>query len=412
MPALDGLRFLAATSVAVFHLLAVAGWGTGVDIWGRPSSAVFGRAFVAASYGWVGVPLFFLISGFVISMSSWGRTPAQFAVSRVVRLFPAYWVCVLITTTVVRIYPHVFKPLPVREVLANLTMFQDPLGVHRVDDAYWTLWVEMKFYLLFMIVVWLGLNYRRTVAFCLIWSIASVWAGELKQPWLDAIVMPGNSQYFIAGVALFLMYRFGPNLVLWLIVGLSWVLSMHFYAGNPWQDEQHQSYNPASILVTLCFGVMILLALGKLNWLRWRGLTTLGATTYPLYLLHYVVGFTVIYYLNRTLSLPPAVLLVLVLAVLVLSAWLVHRLVERPLAPRLKAALSRQIPERRQSSPPEQRVLTVPAMRQPQAAVDGGPAGLDGDLNSGLDGDLHLRQPANEPQLDDDLGQLTGTPTP
>jgi hypothetical protein len=157
---------------------------------------------------------------------------------------------------------------------------------------------------------------------------------------------------------------------------------------------------------------MILLALGKLNWLRWRGLTTLGATTYPLYLLHYVVGFTVIYYLNRTLSLPPAVLLVLVLAVLVLSAWLVHRLVERPLAPRLKAALSRQIPERRQSSLPEQRVLTVPALRQPPAAADGGPGGLDGDLNSGLDGDLHLRQPAAEPRLDDDLGQLTGTPTP
>jgi peptidoglycan/LPS O-acetylase OafA/YrhL len=347
MPALDGLRFVAAISVAVFHLLAVAGWQTGVNVWGRPSSEVFGSAYVAASYGWVGVPLFFIISGFVISMSSWGRTSAQFAVSRFVRLFPAYWVCVLATTVVVQLYPYVFTQQEWRVVLANLTMLQQPLGQPLVDNVYWTLWVEMRFYLLFMIVVWLGLNYRRAVAFCLLWSIAAAWAGELKQPWLDTILMPGQSQFFIAGIALFLMYKFGHHLVLWLIVGFSWVMAMIHYLGNDWQSVQGQSYWPASVLVTLCFGAMILIALGKLKWLRWRGLTTLGATTYPLYLLHYVIGLSAIYYLNRKLSLPPAALLILVLAALTFSAWLIHRLIERPFAPRLKRALSRSVPDER-----------------------------------------------------------------
>src|SRR5574342_204249 len=109
--ALDGLRFLAALSVAVFHLLAVAGRPVGVNIYVRPSSEVFGSAFVVASYGWVGVPLFFIISGFVIPMSSWGRTPAQFAVSPFVRLFPAYWACIIATTVVARLYPYLFKPV-------------------------------------------------------------------------------------------------------------------------------------------------------------------------------------------------------------------------------------------------------------------------------------------------------------
>ena len=344
MPALDLLRFVAAMSVAVFHLLAVAGRQTGVNVWGQPSSEVFGTAFLAASYGWVGVPLFFIISGFVISMSSWGRSPAQFAVSRFVRLYPAYWVCVLATTAVVQLYPYVFPQQGPRVVLANLTMLQDPLRLPRVDDAYWTLWVEMRFYLLFMIVVWLGLNYRRAVTFCLVWSIAAVWASSMKQPWLDAILMPGESQYFIAGIALFLLYKFGNHLVLWLIIGFSWVMAMVYYDGNPWQRIQGQSYLPASILVTLCFGVMILIALGKLNWLRWRGLTTIGATTYPLYLLHYVIGLSAIHYLNGKVSLPPAVLLILVLAALTLSAWLIHRFIERPIAPRLKRALSRSVP--------------------------------------------------------------------
>lgn len=40
-------------------------------------------------YGYAGVNLFFVISGFVILMSVWGRTAPQFIASRVSRLYPA-----------------------------------------------------------------------------------------------------------------------------------------------------------------------------------------------------------------------------------------------------------------------------------------------------------------------------------
>jgi peptidoglycan/LPS O-acetylase OafA/YrhL len=343
MPALDGIRFMAALSVAVFHLIAVAAHGPGVYVWGRPSREVFGWAFLAASYGWVGVPLFFMVSGFVICMTSWGRTVGDYAVSRFVRLFPAFWAWAAMTTAVAALHPYVFRPLHFRDLLANLTMMQDPLGVPRVDDVYWTLWLELKFYLLFLVVVRLGLSYQRVVAFCIAWGLASVWAGELNQRWLTAILMPGQSQYFIAGIALYLVHRYGGHLVPWLIVGFSWLLAMHFYDGNPTQRGEGLSYTPASVLVTLCYGVMILLALGRLNRLRWSGLTVLGTTTYPLYLLHYVIGFTAIHYLYPRLGIPPAVLLVLVLIALTGLAWLVHRLIERPIAPRLKAALLRPL---------------------------------------------------------------------
>ena len=64
------------------------------------------------------------------------------------------------------------------QVAANLTMLQNPLGVHDIDPSYWTLAVELRFYLLFAIVLAIGVTYRRVVYFCVVWLAVSVfvWA--------------------------------------------------------------------------------------------------------------------------------------------------------------------------------------------------------------------------------------------
>ncbi|BEL06682.1 acyltransferase [Actinoplanes sichuanensis] len=336
LPALDLFRFTAALGVAVFHLVAVAGTG-GVRIWGDPPEAVFGSLYTVASYGWVGVPFFFMISGFVICMTAWGRTPGQYLRSRFVRLFPALWVCIAITTMVAAAYPRVFGPVPFRALPANLFLLADPLGVPRVDDVYWTLWLELKFYLLFLAVVWIGLTYRNVVAFCLCWSAASIVAAELQRPWLDALVMRGNSHYFVAGIAFYLLYRHGSRLEPWLLVAFSWALSIHYYEGNPWQASHGASYTPSSVLVTLCFVILALLATHRLDWIRWRPLAVLGTATYPFYLLHYVAGFAAVHFLRHHTPIGPITLLALILTVLITVAVLVNRYAEQPIAARLQA---------------------------------------------------------------------------
>src|SRR3954471_4352570 len=78
---LDGLRLIAALMVALFHY-------TGYDqfvalTWGEPATQAFGPLHRVSSYLWMGVELFFMISGFVICMSSWGRSVGAFFRSRV-----------------------------------------------------------------------------------------------------------------------------------------------------------------------------------------------------------------------------------------------------------------------------------------------------------------------------------------
>ncbi|MBP2346482.1 acyltransferase family protein [Streptomyces virginiae] len=353
LAALDGLRLIAALMVVFHHYV---GFGGNTDpsknAWTKPVDVVFPTASWLASYTWTGVELFFIISGFVICMSSWGRSLGDFFTSRVVRLYPAYWLAVLLTTAVVTMWPLVVQPLGLKDVLLNLTMLQEPFRVGSVDAVYWTLWVELRFYLLFALVVWKGVTYRRVVLFCALWTVASVLVTAGRAPFLNYIVMPEYSPYFIAGVAMYLIHRFGPTLLLWGIVLVSWLFSIRQVAlyndGLAVSLGRTLDAKPAIALMTLGYLVMIVLALGGLSWVRGRWLTTAGALTYPLYLLHEHIGWTGIRLLRFHLD-PWTLVAVMTLGMLA-AAWLVHRCVERPLSGLLKRGLTHGLDSLRRNS--------------------------------------------------------------
>lgn len=130
---LDALRGIAVILVICFHL-------------------TIGRE--QANYGFklgvTGSDLFFIISGFVISLTlernyNW----KNFVVGGFSRLYPAYWICVTFTTMLVLIEASLLKEpwkSVVIQYLANMTMFQTYFRVPDIDEPYWTLIVEMLFY--------------------------------------------------------------------------------------------------------------------------------------------------------------------------------------------------------------------------------------------------------------------------
>jgi peptidoglycan/LPS O-acetylase OafA/YrhL len=334
---LDLLRFIAAAAVLAYHFTGFGGPGP----WPQAARKVFPGVGSATGLGYLGVDLFFMISGFVILMSVWGRGPGEFAVSRIVRLMPAYWVSVLLGAAIFAVFglgngrPGV--------VLPNLTMLQGGLGVRNVDPVYWTLWIELHFYVLMAVLAAIGMTYRNCVIFMAGWLFIGLYADEGDNKLLQVLFVPTWNCYFISGMALFLIYRFGSNLLLWGFVAVGWLMALRWGVWRAGGIFHEGADGPAVVLITGIFVVMILVALRRLGWLRWGGFTVLGGLTYPLYLVHQQLSFPLLDAIYPRLN--RWVALAVVTAASLAVAFAIYRFVERPaqawLRPRLRAALDR-----------------------------------------------------------------------
>ena len=103
--------------------------------------------------GWVGVQVFFVISGFVIAFSAEKSTPLRFFEARVKRLAPAVWVCAPITAAVLLLTDLSWPTdAVIRVVRTALFVPIDPW----VDSVYWTLGIEIAFYAIVWVLLRLG----------------------------------------------------------------------------------------------------------------------------------------------------------------------------------------------------------------------------------------------------------------
>ncbi|MFE0363661.1 acyltransferase family protein [Streptomyces griseoaurantiacus] len=342
---LDGLRLVAALMVAVYHY---AGRGGEVArAWGTSPAEQFPTLHSYAAYGCLGVQVFFVISGFVICMSGWGRSLTSFFASRASRLLPAYWAAVVLVTAVFALPVVAYEAVSPSDALLNLTMLQMPLGVDRVLGVCWTLWAEVRFYALFALCVVLpGVNRRRVILFCAGWTLAAALTRSVHEPLLDLVLMPEYAPFFIGGVGLHLLHRDRRDGYGWGIVAVSFLIGQHYAVRDLWNAADphafaHRTSGGIVLVVAFAFVAVGAIALGLLNGVNWRWLTPAGALTYPFYLVHEHLGWPAIQLLHRTWGLPSYATLPLTVAAMLILARLVHGWVEKPLTPRLRGVLNK-----------------------------------------------------------------------
>ncbi|MDT0190169.1 acyltransferase family protein [Rothia terrae] len=143
---LDGLRGVAILLVLIGHFSAT--YPVYFPSGPTPPFSIY--------FGGMGVQLFFMISGYVILISALRQGSAvRYLINRAVRLYPAYWVALAISSLIIATVGIEYKTITAPQVLINATMFHRFLFVDNVDDVYWTLAIEWQFYLLlFVLLLW------------------------------------------------------------------------------------------------------------------------------------------------------------------------------------------------------------------------------------------------------------------
>lgn len=332
---LDILRFLSTLCVLFHHYLA---WYS-IDF--PRGSALIDGLFRVGKYAFVCLPLFFMISGFVILVSGMGRDARRFAIGRVVRLYPGYWIAVTITAGYA-LLSGVGESATVDPVtyLVNLTMLQSYLGFEKVDVVYWTLAIELQFYALILVLILCGVLHRVRV-WLTIWTALTLTYIAFSQPFfLGWVIDPWYSPFFIGGIACAMIRREGPSAFYHTVLLISLALASYdtFDSTADFIADCTLFDRCASIAVICLFYLAFYVIATKrvqmkpsVIWLK------LGGLTYMLYLLHNKAGKILMHAIEPRIGPEWAIAIAAVVALLV--SYGLYEFIETKLAPPFRARL-------------------------------------------------------------------------
>lgn len=313
----DALRGLAALAVVLFHHTTQF-----AEVFNPSTRTTFSFA-----SGHLGVNLFFIISGFVIFMTLEKTSrPMDFVVSRFSRLFPAYWVAIVLTFCITHWLGLPGKLVDFPAAIANLTMIHSLFRVPHVDGVYWTLEVELLFY------CGMFLLYHFRKLHLIHWVVLGLLGLRIAYYFLDrffGIELPWT-------ISRLLILKHLP----WFALGISIYLMVSRNEANTWRQQ---------IITAICAVISLLIvdslllatlaialgaavffaAAGRVALLRHGFLVWLGAISYPLYLLHENIGWSLQLRLGA-LGFHADITALIAIAVSLVMATLMTRWVERP----------------------------------------------------------------------------------
>lgn len=320
---IDLLRFVAALSVVFYHY-GFRGY-SGAE---RLSAMPYPLLSPLAKYGYLGVDLFFVISGFVILMTASNTSLKGFFASRVARLYPAFWVCCTATYLALAMLSE--HQVSFSQYLVNLTMLSGFLNVPSIDGSYWSLFIEIQFYLLVAALMAIGGmgSAERVLA---LWLAAAVLLNVHRVGVLNVLLIADYAAHFIAGATFYLIWSGGLTISRVCMLAVAWLMVMRHAAGEIAHLEKNfnQAFEIPVVLavVTAIFLVMLLVSVRKTGVFMRMNWTLVGALTYPLYLIHQMIGYLIFNLAYPALN--AHLVFWATLAGMLLAAYFVHVRVEK-----------------------------------------------------------------------------------
>ncbi|MGC1309745.1 MAG: acyltransferase [Phormidesmis sp.] len=333
---LDYWRAIAALWVMMFH-----GFGTLYDAPLHPSVEIIKRA---AHPGWLGVHLFFVISGYCIAASlyrslSKGQTnPVNFLISRAQRLLPVYWIAFL-STIAINILASPFNstgfwssfPDSWQSWLGNALLIQPYIDAPYYVVVYWSLVVEVGFYLIVAGLLLLNNCFSHKVA-----MLAGLLLGLISMfvpSGFDISVLAYWSE-FLCGVLTFTALLCQHTGIVPMRNASLAILIVFIVFGSLSQFslEHSQLWFSALFALLLYFAYPLDCQLARISSFHW--LRTVGLMSYSLYLLHVPLQGRIVNLSTRFISSDSSwMLLVQALgwAVALIASYGFFRIVEKPL---------------------------------------------------------------------------------
>lgn len=318
---LDALRGIAAVAVLLFHCAYLFG-----------KNPFF-------KWGVTGVDLFFIISGFVIFLtlkktSSW----KEFAINRFTRLFPTYWACVTITAIVILLTQN-FTGVSVspKQYVINLTMFQYYFKVADLDNPYWTLIIEMLFYISILLVFAFNSLQRinrigyAVLAFIIIYEfIFPKYLPGVFYFLKTAYPLINHFPLFFSGI-LFYQIKFEKmNPANYTGIIVCFFISLLLF-DNGGKSNNFLTLHEYAVAIAAYFLLWILYVNNKLGFIVNRVTLFLGATSYSLYLIHQFISLKVLLpFFAGSLNFPLVISIVLTMAICILLSAGITFLIEKP----------------------------------------------------------------------------------
>ncbi len=274
VPVLDGVRAMSILAVLAAHLFPVR----------------FGATPLNASLGILGMALFFVLSGYLITGQLLQRPSLRsFAARRMSRILPAAWLCLAVVWLV--------WPIDSHTMLANLLFYANLPPSHLVPpiEHYWSLCVEVQFYVLAM-----GLLLLRPALVCWLLPalLLSLTALRLSHEVTASSVTWFRADDIVAGatLAVALHSRLAPPVMRWVGArpSIGWLLLTAFVAscilpktGSHWLNYL-RPYFAAALVGTLMSQPTGLLS----TWLSHRALGYVASISYALYIWHLPLAAT------------------------------------------------------------------------------------------------------------------------